>query len=376
MVPLLRFAQDTYSKAAKILGYRPRICHLNETDWYEEKWNLQKAGSQEFDNTFDDEVGGNPGRTKTYHWPDIDCYRVRDVKVVGDEGQVYLRDGRLLLPSIFPYRLERVRVRPPLPFYKTIHHPVFHLTGVHHFNRGHFNQEYLPRVVAAKEYLPKELFDDLWFLLAPKHVHWQLNMLKYLGIKQERIIPAIFGTLRIEEMYFAPMIERRVDPISSPELQAKVRRCFDGIKADEPTSVLFLSRRDAPWRKVNNEDELIRATEKLLGPTRVVTFGNMTFEEQIAVMKSARIILGVLGQAVSNILFIEDKTLVVLIPGTLANDHSGIAHWFLAMMGNNKVLTLRCGQEKLDVKNWSFPLDSYERQLTQAISHGLSGKPE
>lgn len=375
MASPLRFIQDTYSSAAKFLGHRPEICRLEDPGWYEQKWNLQKPGSCDFDNTLDDRVGGNPGATQTYHWPQIDCFRVRDATVVGDEGQVYLSDGRLLLPSIFPYKIERVRLRKPLPFYKTIDAPVFHLTGVHHFNHGHFNQEYIPRVVAARELLPRELFDQLHFLLAPKHLDWQSHMLKYLGIRADRIIPATHGTLRLRDMYIAPMCEHRVDPIASPELQAQVVKCFAGIPPGQPAPVLFLSRRDAPWRRMQNEDELILATEKLLGPTKVVTFGNMTFEEQIAAMKSARIIIGVLGQALSNMLYLEGKTLIVLIPGTLANDHTGVAHWFLAMLSHNRVLTLRCGQENIDLKNWAFPLPAYETQLTRALSQDLLSDP-
>lgn len=371
MPSFARLIQDAYTSFWRISGQRVKITDPADLSWAQKSWLIQSAGSCELDNSPDDALGGVPGKTFHYEWPELTCHLVRNAAVVGDQGLIYLPDGRLLRQSIFPYAVERVKIRPPLPVSSRVEQPLFHLTGVHHFNRGHFIQEYLPRVVAARETVPD--FREFFFLTAPGHREWQAEMLKYLGIPRNRIMEGSHGTLRCERLYVAPLVEGRVIPLGSPAVHQKIQREFDIIPPDDTpqSEILFLSRKDAPFRQLKNEAALIRMTEEKLGPVKVLTFGRLSLEQQVAAIKSAKIIIGVLGQALTPILFVTGKTLVTLLPGTVEKDPFGVAHSSLPLLTGNRSLTFRCGQESINLDDWSFPESHYRELLTLAISRGL-----
>lgn len=77
---------------------------------------------------------------------------------------------------------------------------------------------------------------------------------------------------------------------------------------------LYISRRDAQWRRLTNEDELLAALEPL--GFEIVVPGDLRFDEQIKLFGEADIVIGAHGAGLTNILFAPATALVLELSDT------------------------------------------------------------
>ena len=335
---------------------------------------LQKAGKELIDNTLEADFYGLPEKHIRHEWSDVPCYRLKNVHVVGDTGQIFLSDGSLFLPTFYPHEhlLQRMKVRRPLTLLaRKISGTVFHLTGRNHDNRGHFLMQHLPRLLAAAPLL--EQHPGHRILVAPGHARWQKRYIEMVGHAPERVIEGSQGTLLVEDLIYLPHIYGS-HALVSPQLCRAIRDA--SLRQADATlsgSSLFISRTDAPDKRLLNEDAVVEAAREVLGDVRVVHLGQHSLQEQIQLFSSAPVVLGPIGQGLCNNLFMRNNLLISMVPGTSIDEHMSNGHTTVSALAcENNAITLCSGildAEGNNRSNWTFPIPAFKEQLTRLMAH-------
>lgn len=102
----------------------------------------------------------------------------------------------------------------------------------------------------------------------------------------------------------------------------------DKVDISKFSKKIFISRRDAPSRRILNEDEIFEYL-KLKGFERYDT-GKMSIEEQIALFAQAEVIIGEHGAGLTNILFCKERTKIIELFQALIDT----SFWFSAQIFN------------------------------------------
>jgi hypothetical protein len=245
-----------------------------------------------------------PGRT-----PPEGVAVFHDVTIFGP-GVMRLDDGRLLAES-----LEDPRRRPPeypaSAAVRTIN------TGVHvakraSSNYGHFLVEMLPRLVLNAEAYPA----DVPILLHRASRRFALPMLEVAGIDKERVAWIDDEPVRVRTLYWPT--RNTFHPLdNSPHIFPFLRSLAPRAAKGSAGRRLFVARRDAGTRQLLNDADVFA----VLAPHGFedVAPGRMSFREQMQVFAEARVVVGVAGAALTNIVFMPPGgTVVMLTPVPMA----------------------------------------------------------
>lgn len=204
-------------------------------------------------------------------------------------------------------------------------------------NYGHWMMEMLPKAHLVHSRLP-EL--DVRFLVA--HVPGQLNdsmalSLSMLGIDLGRTIvaddtPRRFADLVVVDgltehgVYMSPLVLDCIDALARTVVPGNADR-------------LFVTRRATGFRRIVDEDALA-ADAQSRGCTPVEP-GALQLPQQIALFKGASRIVGVMGAAMTNIVFAAPGTRVVtLAPAGMPDTF----FWFIATLRGLDYTEVRCKQ--------------------------------
>lgn len=309
-------------------------------------------------------------------WNRVCCHVMPHADVVGDQGHVFTRDGAFvsLCPSL--KRLDPRKIRHPIPLLaQGVHGAAFHLTGRDHENHGHFLMQHLPRLMAARGFLEKRGVKPT-ILVAPGHEKWQGRYLRTLGGLGDQVLPCRKGTIRVDALYYVPMLwdESYLGP---PAYYQQMQACFRGFagvddKAPPSGRPIFVTREDAPTRRLSNEPEIIDICRRQFGEIEVMNLRKVAFEEQIRRFADAPLVIGPQGQGLTNIIFSRQTRLLILEAGQ-SPWHGGWANAYrdFACMAGNSALRLLSGGPWPDDGDWAFPADEFTRQLQRVVSLGL-----
>lgn len=212
--------------------------------------------------------------------------------------------------------------------------PVLSLMKHGYDNYGHWLVELLPRLKLALEYLPDN------FCVAVGNTEgklWEvvLDTLRGLGVGPERTI-RITGMTQVNTLYYVSPVTSHPVYISPyvPRFLAEIYTT--PMPVAKPRRRLYVSRRDARFRRLINEAELL----DLLVPLgfEVVLPGQMSFKEQVACFAEAEIIVAVMGAALTNMVFAPGHaTIIALLPVTMGD----LFFWGLACLKGQRYYELR-----------------------------------
>ena len=262
---------STKLKPLRVIRKPDEVGSPDRCEWIDE------AGHLDVDNTFES-LFHSKEVAVSLKWPALPLMTLHDAWITGDQGQVFLHDGTFL--SICPSlrHLPERKVRRPLAWLgRRLEGVYFHLTGVDHENRGHFLFQHLPRLLAARTQL-QEHGERLKVIVAPGHQRWQARYFKYFGISEDRVVEASVGTIHVEKLLYVPMPYGNTY-LCNPRFYREIRDGFTtGITtpaagADGP--ILFISRQDAPDRRLANEEEIVSICREVLGSVQVVQLGQV-----------------------------------------------------------------------------------------------------
>ena len=180
-----------------------------------------------------------------------------------------------------------------------------------HNNYYHWLVDCLPRLLVLREKFPNHL------LLLPKsaaHFIKKTSAIvgfdRYLFIDKDEILEAhkfIIPEHTAYSLFHDPVLIKRV----REEIISGL-----GKVAKQPSRRLYLSRSRQPKRRLMNEEAFVVALAKY--NFEVIHFEDFSFEQQVALMQEAEVVVGVHGANMTNILFMQPKCTVV----ELLNIHS------------------------------------------------------
>ncbi|MFM2167468.1 MAG: hypothetical protein RIS79_1839 [Verrucomicrobiota bacterium] len=347
----------------------------DETGWRKTK--LLDAGEAVVVLDDENEFHGIELKPSVTRWTDVFRHVLPGAHVVGDQGHIFShpQDSFVsLCPSLL--RLDVRKIRRPIPLLaRKVSLAAFHLTGRDHENHGHFLMQHLPRFMAAMRTLNEEGARPI-FLLACGHERWQGNYLKALLGTAQNIVSCYGGTLDVKELHYVPMMWDN-GPLGPPFLYQQMQACFRrfaGVDdAAQPSGrPIFVTREDAPTRRLSNEPEILDICRRHLGEVDLISLRNVPFEEQIRRFAAAPIVIGAQGQGLTNIIFSRQARLLILEAGDDPRSTGwAAAYRDFACMTGNSALRLFSGGPWPDDGDWTFPADAFNAQLQRVISLGL-----
>ena len=327
---------------------------------------IQKSGEAEFRHPFEEAIYGSAYSSSRISWPEIKCYQMPMAMLAGEEGAVYIGENRRLSSSSSVWSSVDRKIRRPISILSSFHNgPLIHLIGKNHDNRAHFLLEHLPRYFAT---LKTRKIKDAKVLVASRFIKWQSDFLELLGENTENLVEVSFGTIRTHNLFFTPFLATNgqyCDPKIFQEMISQMQGSISSKvrgqtiqSTSKQSRVLWMSRRDAPDRQINNEEALVEIVRHILGQVEVVYLSSLPFHAQISKIQNSDIIIGAQGQGIANAVFVRGKIVIILDQGTISESNGSWGEKFrdMAEMSGNLAFRLFSGSSaKSSTSNWNFP---------------------
>ncbi len=363
---IVRWLHDAYAQAAARLKPLNMVRDVSGLSASCRTIKIDTAGSMQVDNEFESTFHGKDLPT-ALSWNDLWLVELHNARVTGDQGHVFFSNGDFLsiCPSLRHLPSRKVR-RPILPLARHLTGVYFHLTGVDHENHGHFLFQHLPRLLAAREEI-RDRHPDFKVLVAPGHRRWQARYLSFFGIPEERVVEASVGTISVETLLYVPMPYGNTY-LCNPRFYRLMR---DGFTSGLPPRlesdagpVLFISRKDAPDRRLVNEDEILAICTEVFGKVEVVNLGKIPLSEQIRLCAGAKLVIGPQGQGMSVVLFMRGGAFFVMEYG---KDFKPLgwcrAFCNVALFLGLRSLRLISGENFDEERCWSYPPVKFREEM-------------
>ncbi|MAH08113.1 MAG: hypothetical protein CL961_00390 [Euryarchaeota archaeon] len=315
----------------------------------------------------------NCDRHFSIKYPKIEKFKLRDVYVVGQDGFVFTKKKELIYDGAILKNKNLKKVRFPIKsLSKKLKGEYFHLCGINSENHGHFVTQFLPRILILKEYL--NLHADVNVLVSFGQRRWQKIYINALGIKSDRIVECNYGTLKIDVLNYIPFFHGN-DGLVPKEYYLRLQNIFKNLIRGENVKkekILFLSRENAPNRRLNNEREVIDLIKKKFDqPVHKVLMEKHSLPEQIRLCQEATHIFGPQGQAFLACLFASNAKIVILelfIPNWNMRDWAE-SFRNLGLYSGNKVARLYSKVKYDHNRNWFQPLDEAEKFIDKLLNN-------
>jgi hypothetical protein len=228
-------------------------------------------------------------------------------------GSVFTEDGRLvpeLSKDVWGEKLHSALVRTHLPRPQQLSGKTLSLvTPEAAGNYHHWTMDLLPRVGQAERagFALRE-FDHV--LIKDRGLPYQLEALRRLGIDEEKIIRVNNGTHLQAEVLVVPSVRHDNLRVGRNDLEY-TRRLYLPQEPLPSTAKrrLYVSRRDASFRRVLNEAELMPVLRE--HGFEEVAMSTMSVAEQAKLFSEASVLVGPNGSAFANLVFANPSCHVV-----------------------------------------------------------------
>jgi len=364
---LIRISHDTKATFWTKAGYY--LEHVSEHPKILGKILIQENSLTHYTNEFEKSYYGHCEPFDFLH-PKTYLHILKDVWVVGSDAHIFFEKNQLFsICSSLKGILER-KIRRPIPLLaQVIEEPVFILASRAPGNRGHFLVEHLARLVASNNAINK--LGKCKYLVTSGHRKWQLPYLKKLGIPASSVIEANIGSTFCRTAYYVPVLcTGETATVSCESYYQYLRNRFiNGHVPSGKNTPIFLTRKDAPDRKLNNEDAIFSIAKTFFPGIKLVAISTLSLNEQINLFQSASVIIGAHGQPFRNVLFSSNSLIVQLIQGfrEFSNEYYKWAqnYNYLGSIGNNLCLPLFSEIPFHTNQNWIYPEDKFEKEMSR-----------
>jgi hypothetical protein len=337
---------------------------------------LRKKKSPIFFKSLLQENLGLPVKELIVCQPEVKLYKLTNTWLAGPSGFIYPEPNHLLSldNATRPASLRKVS-RPLKLLASKVDEPVFHLAGNSN-SRAHHVMQHLSRYQIAALALPAEARP----LIYNGQKHWQSDYLAVAGCSRSTLETSM-GSLYCRDIYYVPVasgpgIQLTGEPRHYLDLR---KRALHGRTLQKRP--VFLSRQDAPDRRLINEDSIYRISQSLIPDIERVSLSGLNFKQQIERVAGAPIFISPHGQGTHLTLFCENTISVQLVPGVseLHNKfyECALLFDFFASIGNqNKTITLASEMPHTSAfDDWFYPEDRFNRELNIVLqSSGFAVK--
>lgn len=366
LVRILHDAKATFCSKAG-----PSLKYVKEHPKIHNKILIQDNSYTFYQNKFEEAFYNCSAQIKFYH-PETFLYFLTDVWITGSEGHLFFEPNQLfsICPSINGIKPRKIR-RPIKSLAQIIKEPIFILSGRAPGNRGHFLIEHLPRLIASMDIIKR--LGKYKILVTPEHRKWQVEYLRKLDIPESEVIEASIGSVFCKRAFYTPMLcQGEIATVSHKKYYDFLRKHFMGDRqVDHNGSTIFLSRKDALYRKLVNEDAIFSITKKYFPAMKRVALSKLSLNEQIKLFQKASVIIGPHSQSFRNLLFPSRSICVQLVQGfrdSLNEYYKWAQNYnFVGSVGENLCLPLFNEIKFHKNSDWLYPEDKFKKDLIRLI---------
>jgi capsular polysaccharide biosynthesis protein len=201
------------------------------------------------------------------------------------------------------------------------------------------------------------------------HRKWQLPYLARLGIPESSVIEANIGSTFCKRAFYVPTLcAGETATVSYERYYHYLRNRFlNEVNPSEKGYPIFLTRKDAPDRKLTNEDALFSIAKAFFPGIRLVALSTLSFDEQIHLFRAAPVIIGAHSQAFRNVLFAGNSLVIQLIQG-FREYSNAYYQWaqnynYLGDIGGNLCLPLFSEIPFNTNNDWIYPEDKFKEEM-------------
>jgi hypothetical protein len=130
---------------------------------------------------------------------------------------------------------------------------------------------------------------------------------------------------------------------------------------------VFLSRRDAPDRRLLNEARIFDIAKSLIPSLTEIKLTGMPLKDQIRLFRRTPLFLSPLGQASCNIALSKGSTIINLKYGPPPDDPNQSLGTFIASATGNRGLTIYSGTDMGENFDWIFDETLFCKHLTRFL---------
>jgi len=240
--------------------------------------------------------------------PKANLCLLKNAKIVNENGVVITSDDKVF--SDFTYQIGKPIEKNDV-FKSYIKNPKFKsgcfATIASSESSGYFHWmlECLPRLKILEDY--KEKID---YLIVPHDLSkFHLETLYFLGYTEDKLYRIKNGmNLQCEEL-FVPSLPIG-DALMSEWVCDFLRESFLPKNVDEPHRLIYISRKDALYRKITNEKEVENYLQKI--GFEILQMSKLPFLEQVKICSEAKIVIGPHGAGLTNIAFCKNAKILEL----------------------------------------------------------------
>jgi capsular polysaccharide biosynthesis protein len=334
-------------------------------DWYlkiRPRETLQRQPSLCLD---DNEAGRFRAGTEKYQLgnqfeiPEIFLACFRNARIEGRDFLLLSRENRILFESALSRNevLEKNGLLDRLihPTAKSLHGT--HILLAHPWAYGYYHWmiEVLPRLSLI------EKFDELASvpLIVPHRLNtFQRDSLRMAGVRDDRLVHLDNDDWQVDRLIFPEMLAPSGSP--SPHAVAWLRKVFldeAPVTSRAKASRIYLTRRDAPKRKILNEDEIIAFLEQKGFETACLS--ELSLSEQIALFQGASVVVAPHGAGQTNMVFAPAGAILIEMFG---DNYINGCYWALTNICGQKHAFLTAPTETLD---YSVPVEQLKALLAK-----------
>lgn len=254
-------------------------------------------------------------RLRRHEHPPAFRARLPWARIAGDVPVVLTRDRRAVLASALDR--EQLDANPVL---RRRLHPPTRLDGTHvglvsQWSRNffHWMTDVLPRLSLVGDTALRETPVIVLAELEPS----AYDALELVGVPAERLVHFDGTQLEVEELILPSMVGRSGNP---PAWALRwLRERLGAVRRSPPGQGrrLYVSRADATWRRVVNEEEVAAVLDEH-GFERILP-GSLPLREQLAAFAEADAVVGAHGAGLVNLVAASGATVVELLPETWVN---------------------------------------------------------
>ena len=302
-----------------------------EGSWIKEVIHEQSVELKRLNRTSDEICPSFSKCDKSYPFPKAHLCFLKNVRVVNENGVVISYDNRVFADftselgkpieeyEVFKSCIQKPQVRKEC--LATIAFPE---------SSGYFHWilDCLPRLK-----LLEEVISEIDYLIVPYNLkRFHLETLSLLGFPEEKLLKIKDGDHLMCENLFVPSRSS-----ASKWVCDFLRESFIPKDVAEPHRLIYISRKDALYRKIINEEEV---EDYLRGiGFEIVQMSELNFLEQVKICAEAQIVVGPHGAGLSNTVFCRNAKILEMFSPSYINK----AYWTIANNVGNEYYYLLGG---------------------------------
>jgi len=251
-----------------------------------------------------------PDLKKTYTGPQtpdqINIKAYRNVTCYPPEGMIFKGLKPIALDQITKQRIKyRFPWRNLLPVKKYKKKSVLLLTGKNHASFGHYFLEQFPRLLRFLKFKESESIKDFDILASKGNYNHIRQIIKIFDLEVNKIHTLKNIPLKFEELFYVNPPSNAYKMFNQTDFVI-LKKLLSNLHFNSQSSLsenLFLTRTNAPRRRLINEIRVFDIFKDYLPDIEMVDLGQFSLLEQIKIIKNTKVLVGPNGQSFASSIF-------------------------------------------------------------------------